>query len=221
MHGGYDQTITNYSSEVVYVKLCKVPVMAEAVLVQGGRLQQVLLLLLEEVHAQVAVVFEPPLVGFRAERPDQLETVRRILEDADHSGAALTTRGCLGMISSAEATNRWDANSIKSWTTISASTTSSRPRSRPRERRSYATRAVLANHYRSLRAEIQQERAERQAAREEVQSLTEDVKHLRSWLVNVFLTWGLVVAVVGALLAAIMNQLTRALWAAFLVWWNS
>ena len=74
--------------------------------------------------------------------------------------------------------------------------------------------AVLANHYRSLRAEIQQERAERQANREEV-------KHLRSWLVNVFLTWGLVVAVVGALLAAIMNQLTRSLWAAFLVWWNS
>ena len=81
--------------------------------------------------------------------------------------------------------------------------------------------AVLANHYRSLSAEIQKERAERQAARAEVQSLTEDVKHLRSWLVNVFLTWGLVVAVVGALLAAIMNQITRALWAAFLVWWNS
>ena len=81
--------------------------------------------------------------------------------------------------------------------------------------------AVLANHYRSLRAEIQQERAERQANREEVKHLTEDVKHLRSWLVNVFLTWGLVVAVVGALLAAIMNQLTRSLWAAFLVWWNS
>ena len=80
---------------------------------------------------------------------------------------------------------------------------------------------VLANHYRSLSAEIQKERAERQAARAEVQSLTEDVKHLRSWLVNVFLTWGLVVAVVGALLAAITNQITRALWAAFLVWWNS
>ena len=61
--------------------------------------------------------------------------------------------------------------------------------------------AVLANHYRSLRAEIQKERAERQAARAEVQHLTEDVQHLRSWLVTVFWTWGLVVAVVGALLA--------------------
>ena len=40
--------------------------------------------------------------------------------------------------------------------------------------------AVLANHYRSLSAEIQKERAERQAARAEVQ-------HLRSWLVTVFL----------------------------------
>ena len=81
--------------------------------------------------------------------------------------------------------------------------------------------AVLANHYRSLRAEIQKERAERQAARAEVLHLAEDVQHLRSWLVTVFLTWGLVVAVVGALLAGMMNQLTRSLWAAFLVWWNS
>ena len=77
--------------------------------------------------------------------------------------------------------------------------------------------AVLANHYRSLRAEIQKERAERQAARAEVQHLTEDVQHLRSWLVTVFWTWGLVVAVVGALLAGMMNQLTRSLWTAFLV----
>ena len=81
--------------------------------------------------------------------------------------------------------------------------------------------AVLANHYRSLSAEIQQERAERQAARAEVLHLTEDVQHLRSWLVTVFLTWGLVVAVVGALLAGMMNQLTRSLWNAFLVWWNA
>ena len=81
--------------------------------------------------------------------------------------------------------------------------------------------AVLANHYRSLSAEIQKERAERQAARAEVQHLTEDVQHLRSWLVTVFLTWGLVVAVVGALLAGMMNQLTRSLWTAFLVWWNA
>ena len=81
--------------------------------------------------------------------------------------------------------------------------------------------AVLANHYRSLSAEIQTERAERQAAREEVKYLAEDVKHLRSWLVTVFLTWGVFVAVLSALLAAIMNQLTRSLWAAFLVWWNS
>ena len=78
--------------------------------------------------------------------------------------------------------------------------------------------AVLANHYRSLTAEIQKERAARQAARAEVQSLAED---LRSWLVTVFLTWGLVVAVVGALLAGMMNQLTRSLWTAFLVWWNA
>ncbi len=42
-----------------------------------------------------------------------------------------------------------------------------------------------------------------------------------SWLVTVFLTWGLVVAVVGALLAGMMNQLTRSLWTAFLVWWNA
>ena len=69
--------------------------------------------------------------------------------------------------------------------------------------------AVLANHYRSLSAEIQKERAERQAARAEVQHLTEDVQHLRSWLVTVFWTWGLVVAVVGALLAGMMNQLTQ------------
>ena len=74
--------------------------------------------------------------------------------------------------------------------------------------------AVLANPYRSLSAEIQKERAERQAARAEVQ-------HLRSWLVTVFLTWGLVVAVVGALLAGMMNQLTRSRWTAFLVWWNA
>ena len=40
-------------------------------------------------------------------------------------------------------------------------------------------------------------------------------------LVTVFLTWGLVVAVVGALLAGMMNQLTRSLWTAFLVWWNA
>ena len=38
--------------------------------------------------------------------------------------------------------------------------------------------AVLANHYRSLSAEIQKERAERQAARAEVQHLAEDVQHL-------------------------------------------
>ena len=81
--------------------------------------------------------------------------------------------------------------------------------------------AVLVNHYRSLSAEIQKERAERQAARAEVQSLAEDVQHLRSWLVTVFLTWGLVVAVVGALLAGMMHQLTRSLWTAFLVWWNA
>ena len=80
---------------------------------------------------------------------------------------------------------------------------------------------VLANHYRSLSAEIQKERAERQAARAEVQHLTEDVQHLRSWFVTVFLTWGLVVAVVGALLAGMMNQLTRSLWTAFLIWWNA
>ena len=82
---------------------------------------------------------------------------------------------------------------------------------------------VLANHYRSLLAEIQKERAERQAAREDVKHLGEDVKHLRkhSALVNVFLTWGVFVAVLSALLAGIMNQLTRSLWAAFLVWWNS
>ena len=72
-----------------------------------------------------------------------------------------------------------------------------------------------------LSAEIQKERAERQAAREEVKYLAEDVKHLRSALVTVFLIWGLVVAVVGALLAGMMNQITRSLWAAFLVWWNS
>ena len=54
-----------------------------------------------------------------------------------------------------------------------------------------------------------------------MQHLTEDVQHLRSWLVTVFLTWGLVVAVVGALLAGMMNQLTRSLWTAFLVWWNA
>ena len=40
-------------------------------------------------------------------------------------------------------------------------------------------------------------------------------------LVTVFLTWGLVVAVVGALLAGMMNQLTRSLWTAFLIWWNA
>ena len=34
-------------------------------------------------------------------------------------------------------------------------------------------------------------------------------------------SWSLTVAVVGALLAGMMNQLTRSLWAAFLVWWNS
>ena len=81
--------------------------------------------------------------------------------------------------------------------------------------------AVLANHYRSLRAEIQQERAERKAAREEVKRLAEDVHYLRSWLVTVFLTWGVFVAVLSALLVAILNQLTQSLWAAFLVWWNA
>ena len=52
-------------------------------------MQQVLRLLLGEVHVEVAVVFEPPLVGFRAERPDQSETARRVGEDADHPGTAL------------------------------------------------------------------------------------------------------------------------------------
>ena len=80
---------------------------------------------------------------------------------------------------------------------------------------------VLANHYRSLCAEIQKERAERQTARTEVKALAEDVQHLRSWLMTVFLTWGVFVAVLSALLAAILNQLTRSLWAAFLVWWNA
>ena len=125
------------------------------------------------------------------------------------------------MGSSAEATNRWDAHSIKSWATISASTTRSRPRSRPRGRRSYTTRRSWRTTTVRCALRFSKKRAERQANREEVKHLTEDVKHLRSWLVNVFLTWGLVVAVVGALLAAIMNQITRALWAAFLVWWNS
>ena len=83
--------------------------------------------------------------------------------------------------------------------------------------------AVLANHYRSLSAEIQKERAERQAARAEVQSPHGGrCSNLRSWLVDrVSWTWGLVVAVVGALLAGMMNQLTRSLWTAFLVWWNA
>ena len=81
--------------------------------------------------------------------------------------------------------------------------------------------AVLANHYRSLCAEIQKERAERQTARTEVKALAEDVQHLRSWLVTVFLTWGVFVAVLSAFLAAIMHQLTRSLWTAFLVWWNA
>ena len=80
---------------------------------------------------------------------------------------------------------------------------------------------VLRNHYRSLLAAIQTERAERQAASQDVQQLREDVQHLRSALVTVFLTWGLVVAVGGALLAGMMNQITRSLWTAFLVWWNS
>ena len=97
----------------------------------------------------------------------------------------------------------------------------SRLRSRPRGRRSYTTRRSWRTTTVPLRAEIQKERAERQAARAEVQHLTEDVQHLRSWLVTVFLTWGLVVAVVGALLAGMMNQLTRSLWTAFLVWWNA
>ena len=52
-------------------------------------MQQVLLLLLEEAHIQVAVIFEPPLVGFGAEPPDQPQATGRIREDADHSGEAL------------------------------------------------------------------------------------------------------------------------------------
>ena len=50
-------------------------------------MQQVNFLLLEEVHIQVAVIFEPPLVGFGAERPDQPQAPGRIQEDADYSGA--------------------------------------------------------------------------------------------------------------------------------------
>ena len=38
---------------------------------------------------RVAVVFEPPLVGLGAQRPDEPETARRIREDADHACAAL------------------------------------------------------------------------------------------------------------------------------------
>ena len=49
----------------------------------------------------------------------------------------------------------------------------------------------------------------------------QDVKHLRSSLVYVFWTWGLIVAVVASFLAGMMNQITASLWAALRVWWNS
>ena len=84
---------------------------------------------------------------------------------------------------------------------------------------------AATNNYNSLTDTIREERQARKA-------LTEDMKQLRSSLVNVFLTWGLFVAVGGAFLAGMMNQITRWLWAAFraavssgwatlTAWWNS
>ena len=73
---------------------------------------------------------------------------------------------------------------------------------------------VCKNNFDTLTHAIQNERAERIAARE-------DVKRLRSSLVYVFLTWGLIVAVVASFLAGMMNQITASLWAALRAWWNS
>ena len=61
------------------------------------------------------------------------------------------------------------------------------------------------------------ERAERIAARKDVKEFRQDVKHLRSSLVYVFWTWGLIVAVVASFLAGMMNQITASLWAALRV----
>ena len=84
---------------------------------------------------------------------------------------------------------------------------------------------AATNNYNSLTDTIREERQARK-------DLTEDITQLRSSLVNVFLTWGLFVAVGGAFLAGMMNQITRWLWAAFLAavssgwatlaaWWSS
>ncbi len=44
------------------------------------------------------------------------------------------------------------------------------------------------------------------------------MKRLRSSLVYVFWTWGLIVAVVASFLAGMMNQITASLWAALRAW---
>ena len=80
---------------------------------------------------------------------------------------------------------------------------------------------VCKNNFDTLTYAIQNERAERIAARKDVKEFRQDVKYLRSSLVYVFWTWGLIVAVVASFLAGMMNQTAASLWAALRVWWNS
>ena len=65
---------------------------------------------------------------------------------------------------------------------------------------------VCKNNFDTLTYAVQNERAERIAARKDVKEFRQDVKHLRSSLVYVFWTWGLIVAVVASFLAGMMNQ---------------
>ena len=46
-------------------------------------------LLLQELHVQIAVIFEPRFVGLGTQRPDQSQAARRVREDAHYTGAAL------------------------------------------------------------------------------------------------------------------------------------
>ena len=63
--------------------------MAEAVtLVQAAGCSRALFLLLESLHVQGAVVFEPPLVGLCTQCPDQPQATRRSREATHDPGTA-------------------------------------------------------------------------------------------------------------------------------------
>ena len=65
------QGLVRPAGEVVCVKLCKWLSWQRSVCASGGDPRDVFLLLLQKLHIEVAVIFEPPLVGLRTQGADE------------------------------------------------------------------------------------------------------------------------------------------------------